>query len=358
MSYPLKLIDFERVKECFDAYWRREIPGRPLVGITCPRQDARPPEFPVPDTVERRWTDIEYQCSRARWQMENTVYLGEALPVFTPNLGPDSFSAFLGAELRFLDEHTSWVRPCVDDLAEYTPLFDRSNKWWRHMCELVDAVCEAAEGRFLVGVPDLHGGGDALAALRHSDRFALDLYDKPDHVKRVMPGLTAIYKEVFADYASRISRVQDGCTTWLRAYSRGTYTALQNDFSGLISPDMFVEFFLPEVRELSGYLDNSLYHLDGPIALGNLPHLLEIVELDGIQWVRGAGSKPMSQWGDVCRQVLDAGKCLHIECAPEELDHLLRTLPHEGLFVDTGCPNESEGRKLLRHVEDEFGRPR
>jgi hypothetical protein len=249
------------------------------------------------------------------------------------------------------------VQPCVEDLAAYRPTFDRANPWWRCMCELIEAVCAVAEGRFLVGVPDLHGGGDALAALRHPDRLALDLYDSPAEVRRIMPALTAIYRDVFGEYVRRIGRVQDGCTTWLRAYSRGTYTALQNDFSGLISPGMFVDFFLPEVRELSAALDNSLYHLDGPIALGNLPHLLEIAELDGIQWVPGAGSGPMSRWIDVCRQILEAGKCLHIACGAGEVDALLHALPHEGLFIGTGCAGEAEGRALLTHVEDEFGRP-
>lgn len=351
MESALERIDFEGLRQRFDAYWRREVPGRPLVAITCPRDHGTPRDFPVPDTVEGRWTDIQYQCNRARWQVENTAYVGEALPMFMPNIGPDSFSAFLGGELAFLDDSTSWVRPFVDDLADYVPVFDPANKWWRHMCDLLDAVCETAEGRLLVGIPDLHGGGDALAAARHPDKLALDLYDKPDEVKRIMPILTRIYKEVLEDYFRRTSRVQDGSTTWIPAYSRGGFTALQNDFSGLISPEMFVEFFLPEIEELGRWLDNSLYHLDGPTALGNLPHLLGVDELDGIQWVPGAGAGPMSEWTEVCRQVLEAGKCLHVGCGAHEVEYLLSVLPHEGLCIQTHCSAEAEGRELLERIE-------
>lgn len=355
MTTPLERIDFEALRQRFDAYWRREVPGRPLVAITAPRSDGRPPDFEAPQSLEERWTNIGHQCNLARHRTDNTLYLGEAFPMFLPNIGPDSFAAYLGANLRFVDENTSWVEPFVDDLSEYEPALDRSNRWWRHMCDLIDAVCEVAEGRFLVGIPDMHGGGDALAAMRHPDRLALDLYDVPGEVQRVMLRLTDIYKEVFEEYWRRTSRVQKGSTTWLRAYSRRRYTALQNDFSGLISPEMFAEFFLPEVRELAGYLDNSLYHLDGPIALGNLPVLLEVEELDGIQWVPGAGSGPMTRWVDVCRQVLEAGKCLFIGCRAQDLLPLLRQLPHEGLLISTGCPSEAKARKLLRQVEDEFG---
>ncbi len=355
MPSPLERIDFEAVKQRFDAFWRREVPGRPLVAITAPRPDARAPDFETPETLRERWTDIEYQCNVARHRVENTLYLGEAFPMFLPNIGPDSFAAFLGAELRFVDDSTSWVEPFVDDLTGYEPAFDRDNRWWRHMCDLIEALCEVAPGRFLVGIPDMHGGGDALSAIRHPDRLALDLYDVPGHVRRIMLRLTAIYKEVFDEYWCRTSRVQEGSTTWLRAYSRGRYTALQNDFSGLISPEMFAGFFLPDIRELAEYLDNSLYHLDGPIALGNLPLLLEIEALDGIQWVPGAGSGPMLEWTHVCRTVLETGKCLFIGCRPEHLLPLLRQLPHEGLLVSTGCGNEKEARSLLRRVEAEFG---
>ncbi|MFO7957961.1 MAG: hypothetical protein R6X33_12785, partial [Candidatus Brocadiia bacterium] len=166
MTTPLERIDFEAVKQRFDAYWRRELPGRPLVAITAPRSDSRPPDFEAPESLEERWTNIEYQCNLARHRTDNTLYLGEAFPMFLPNIGPDSFAAYLGANLRFVDENTSWVEPFVEDLSDYEPTFDRSNRWWRHMCDLIDAVCEVAEGRFLVGIPDMHGGGDALAAIR------------------------------------------------------------------------------------------------------------------------------------------------------------------------------------------------
>ncbi len=358
MPSPLEQIDFERRKERFDAFWRREVPDRPLVAITCPRDHQSPRDFPVPGTPEARWTDVGYQCNLARWRTQNTCYLGDSIPYYLPNLGPDSFSAFLGAELRFIDDATSWVKPCVDDLRGFTPRFDRANRWWRLMCELIETLGPVGEGRFLVGVPDLHGGGDALAALRHPDRLAMDLYDKPDAVKRVMRELTRIYREIVDEYCGRIGKFQDGHITWLHAYSRGRYAALQNDFSGLISPDMFAEFFLDDLRELAGYLDNSLYHLDGPIAIGNLPYLLEVAELDGIQWTPGAGARPMSEWTDLCRQVLEAGKCLYIGCRPRELMGILEKLPHEGLFVTTWAEDESRGHQLMRQVQRRFGRTR
>jgi 5-methyltetrahydrofolate--homocysteine methyltransferase len=355
MLPPLERVDLAGIRSRFDAFWAREVPGRPLIAVNCPSDSPIPQDFAVPDTVEARWTDIEYQCNLACWRAENAVCLGEAFPMFLPNIGPDSFTAFLGGNLRFLDDGTSWVEPFVDDLSEYSPQFDPANRWWVHMCDLIDALCERSPGRFLIGIPDLHGGGDALAAMRHPDRLALDLFDRPEDVKRIMTDLTDVYRHVFAEYCRRIARVQEGSTTWLTALSRGRYTALQNDFSGLISPAMFEEFFLGEIRALARELDNSLYHLDGPSALGNLPLLLGAEALDGIQWVPGAGARPMSEWVDVCRRVLEGGKCLNIQAPADEVLFLLSSLPHDGLFIGTWCRSEAEGHRLLERVEAEFG---
>lgn len=345
-------IDFPMVQKRFDAYWQREIIDRPLAAITAPRDRRVEADFPVPDTCKERWLDIEYQLKRAELSMANTLYLGEAIPSFLPNIGPDSFAAFLGGDLRFVDDATSWVSPFVDDLSKWEPVLDRSNRWWQFLSDLMDAGCEAGRGRFLVGIPDLHAGGDALAAARHPDRLALDLYDKPDVVKRLVRRMTEMSIEVCEAYFERTASVQEGNTTWLPAYSRGKYVALQNDFSGLSSPAMFREFFLEDLTDLAEYLDNSLYHLDGQIALGNLDDLLSMEVLDGIQWVPGAGAKPMSEWVDVLRRIQDAGKCLQISCAADEVELLLSELRHGGLLISTGAPSEAEARALLRKVEE------
>jgi len=277
--------------------------------------------------------------------------LGDAIPFYWPNIGPDSFTAYLGGDLIFKNEDTSWVKPFVNDLSEYDPVFGKNNKWWRFMNELLDAIYEIAKGHFLVGIPDIHGGADSLMAARGASELALDLYNKPGEVKRVMKKLTEIYYEVFNCYCEKISRVQEGSITWVPIYSRGKYVALQNDFSGLISPKMFEEFFLYEIKEFSEYLDNSIYHLDGPSALGNLDSLLAIDTLDGIQWVPGAGAKPMKEWIDVCSKVLNSRKCLQIFCQPDEVEFLFSKLKHEGLFLSTHCNTEDEAWKLLKRVK-------
>jgi len=180
------------------------------------------------------------------------------------------------------------------------------------MNDLLETICEAAKGNFLVGIPDIHYGGDTLAAAAGAQKLIRHLFTKPEEVKRLIRKLTNLCRIVFDRYYQIISRAQKGSITWIPAYSRGRYTFLQDDYSGLVSPKMFKEFFMEEQETLSKYLDNSIFHLDGPKALRNLDLVLTIDSLDGIQWVPGVERPRVSQWIDVCSKVLNVGKCLQV----------------------------------------------
>ena len=347
----LEEIDLEKIKQRFDAFWDREVLDRPLIYITAPGKKQKRIDFPIPESMEERWTNIDYVLKKMELYFENTLFLGDAIPWYLPNLGPDSFTSFLGADLTFRSEETSWAELFLRDLSGYKPVFDRNSKWWGLMDGLLDAVCEAAQGIFLVGIPDIHYGGDSLVAAVGAQRLIRHMFRRPDEAKMLIRRLTDICCTVFDHYYEKISRVQSGSITWIPAYSRGRYFALQDDLSGLVSPRMFEEFFVEEVERLSEYLDNSIYHLDGPMALGNLDRLLEIDSLDGVQWVPGAGAKPMSEWIDVCAKVLDTGKCLQIGCRPDEVEFLVSKLKHDGLFLSTQCTSEREAHSVLKIVE-------
>jgi len=352
MRSYLEEVDFETIKQRFDAFWDREVVDRPLIYITAPKEKQKKIDFRVPETMEEKWTSAEYILNKIELYFENTVFLGDAIPWYLPNLGPDSFTAYLGANLVFRSEETSWAHPFLEDLSGYSPIFDKNNRWWKIMSNLIDAICEIAKDSFLVGVPDIHYGGDSLVAAVGVQRLVRRLFREAQEVKGLIKKLTDICITVFDSYYEKISQVQEGSITWIPAYSRGRYFALQDDFSGLVSPKQFEEFFVEQdVERLSKYLDNSFFHLDGPMALGNLNRLLEIDSLDGIQWVPGASAKPMSEWLDVCAKVLDAGKCLQIFCEPYEVEFLLSKLKHEGLLLCAPCSTEKEARNVLKRVE-------
>lgn len=102
-------VDFETIKQRFDAFWDREVLERPLIHITAPRKPRRVVTLPAVKTIEEKWTSIDYVLKKVGLYFESTAFLGDTIPEYWPNLGSNQIAAFLGGELVFLGEHTSWV---------------------------------------------------------------------------------------------------------------------------------------------------------------------------------------------------------------------------------------------------------
>ncbi len=82
--------------------------------------------------------------------------------------------------------------------------------------------------------------------------------------------------------------------------------------SGQVGPDMFDEFAAPELKATCAKLPYSFYHLDGVDALVHLRSVLAIDDLDGVQWVPGAGRPGCAYWPEVYRRIRAAGKKIQV----------------------------------------------
>ena len=107
--------DFEKRIERQDAFWEGEIIDRPCVNLVFDRQDpsAVMPKKDHASHVER-WCDVEFQAEKALAEVNNRVYMGDALPNRWPDLGPDFFPALFGGEVTF-ERDTSFIKPFLDE---------------------------------------------------------------------------------------------------------------------------------------------------------------------------------------------------------------------------------------------------
>ncbi|MDZ7358952.1 MAG: hypothetical protein ONB33_15255, partial [candidate division KSB1 bacterium] len=101
-------------------------------------------------------------------------------------------------------------------------------------------------------------------------------------------------------------------------------------------------------------LDYSIYHWDGPGQIPHLEILLDIPELDGIQWVPGAGQPgPGSpKWFPLYHRIQKRGKLLVLSVVDKkDVLNLVENLSPRGLLIQTQCDNEDEARELIARVE-------
>jgi hypothetical protein len=327
--------DAEKVIERFEAWWECEIVDRPLVSMSFARSAEEQTEPPGTqhETHADRWLDTEYQAALAAAQLSNRHYVGDALPIVHPNFGPDVFASFYGCPLVF-GERTSWSEPILDEWDEAGRLMvDRKSVYYRKINELTDHLLELGRDRFIVGYTDLHPGGDAVAALRDPQQLCFDVIEHPREVSRLVERITDEFLHVFDIYHDRLSRAGMPSTTWLHAVSRGRMHVPSNDFSCMISAETFGELFLPGIVRECRHMDHNIYHLDGPDALRHLSLLLEVPEIQAIQWVPGAGRDYWRDWIPVYRQIQQAGRAIVLSAPVEDLETVFDVLRPHGAWI-------------------------
>ncbi len=352
--------DWPRVRQRFEAWWQCRLLDRPLLQIRAPAGSAPPEEAPTGQQELMAWfTDPELVLPRLERQVAATYYGGDAFPVIYP-VSTSLVAiedAYLGAPYRIVPvANTGWATPCIEDWEQCPRLaVDPDNLWWRLSQRLLEEAAARGAGRYLVGIPDLQGGGQIVADMRGPERLATDLFEHPAAVRAALHEVNAAWLHYYQRCHAIIGSHREGYVDFLGVWSQTPYATVECDFSCMISPAMFLEFFLPAVRQQTEMVDRSIYHLDGPGAIRHLDALLALPRLTGIQWVPGAGQAPMSEWIPLLRRIQAAGKSLVLGCEPWEVEVLLRALKPEGLLIRTSCSSVAEADALLGEAAAMFG---
>ncbi len=298
------------------------------------------PEPPPAKDRQQYWFDPQWRAAAIHYRLSRSSFLADIPPVANTHLGPGSLAAILGAELEG-SEDTIWIHPRAGDGDAI--VLDAANRWWRLHLELVQACKRLAQGRYYVGCPDLIEGLDTLAGLRGTQAVLLDTVDRPEELEQQLQAVNDIWFEVFDRLYAEINEEGEMAFCYFSIWGPGRVAKLQSDISIMLSPASFRRFVQPYIREQCRRLDYSLYHLDGVGAIRHLDALLEIEELDAIQWTPGVGQPQGGdpQWYDLYKRIKAGGKS--IMPAWVEVDELAPLLDAVG----------PEGVNLLMHFESE-----
>ena len=360
------IVDWETSRLRYESYWTGLDVDRPILFVTAPTPDAPAPD---PDDVRPEtqddlddWVlDPSRVLPRIERLMKRTYYAGDAFPVMypvTPSLAAIQ-AAFMGGDYRIsIANGSGWCDPVIDDLDTWpkSAPIDPGNSWWVKTQTLLKAAAPiAATGRYVVGHPDTQGGGQILDSLRGTERLAMDLIDRPGTVKQAMSRVDAAWFEYWTVINAIIGAGQSGHVDWLSIYSEEPMVCPECDLSCMISNEMFEEFFVPSIRYQCETAGRSIYHLDGPGALRHLDSLLSLSCLDAIQWVPGAGEKPMVEWLPLLQRIQASGKGVHIGCAAAQALEIASGLDPKSVYIRTSCSTAAEADTLVDQITRQFG---
>ena len=345
------LDDYEMRMKRQDAFWSGAVIDRPVVHMTLP---SLTPGSPMPEkkfaTIRERWHDVEFVVDKALSNISNTRYLGDALPMVFPNLGPEVFSAYFGTEMEY-SETTSWAIPNLEEWSDIENIkFSANNFYWKKTIEMTDALLEAGKGKFYTGYTDLHPGADALAGFRDPLNLNFDLIDNVDAVKSLLKYTDDVFEDVFNFWCDKLQSAGQAIGTWAGIATPKRSHVPSDDFSCMISNEMFNDIFLPGITRECDAAEASIYHLDGPDALRHLDSLLDISSLNAIQWIWGAGNGRASDWLEVFQRCQSAEKGLQITCAMDELDVMIENLKPEGVWLRLAIENEDDANLALKKI--------
>ncbi|OHB54090.1 MAG: hypothetical protein A2Y12_12580 [Planctomycetes bacterium GWF2_42_9] len=308
--------DIEQVRERLSAWWNGGDIGRPVLVITVPRKDPLEEikEMPKPlDVVCPQYTmrSLAYRVNYGIRSCASRVYLGEAVPAVSPCLGPNCVAAYLGSETKE-GEDTVWFEPCIKAPETARFSFDPANRSWVFQLELIKEYLKFSKGKFLINFPDLIEGLDTLSAMRGTEPLLMDLIERPDWVHQCLENITEVYFKYYETIYSLIKDQIGGSQFFV--WARGRTSKLQCDFSAMISADMFNEFMVPVLSEMTSRIPYTWYHLDGPAALRHHELILRLSNLLMLDWVPGDNSDPPEhpRWWPIYHKTLDAGKRIHL----------------------------------------------
>jgi len=341
-------------KENYSAFWENE--GT----CFCVEAPDGAYENPVPDSLEQLWFDNEFILNKSRLCVKNRYYGGDALPYFSVNTGPGVIAAFLGNPYK-LAADTVWfdTDPMIKSMEDELPAltYSKDTEIYKKTMELTEYLSSNSD--IIWGLPDLGGGYDILASLRGSENLLYDLYDYPEQIHTLMKRVVAAWKLYYEDFSSYLLKYYGGMTTWMPIWNDKRWAPLQCDFCAMISPDSFRDFVAPYLADEAAFLDNAVYHLDGPGELPHLDYLLDIDKINAIQWTPGAGDEGMCspKWFDLYKKIQSKNKGLILlEAEPDSLLPLLENVSHKGLYVRTICETKDQALALEREANKILGR--
>jgi hypothetical protein len=208
---------------------------------------ACPPRWPdkVAERIEFAWRSYEIARAQAEWLHDDFV------PYFDNLTGTEIFAEPFGCPVYRPDDTMPFARPCVFSAAEADrcvapPLEDTS---LMYLFDIADELARRGGRDAVQRLVDIQSPMGVVAEIWDKADLFCALIESPEAVKALAPRVKAL-----------LVAFQD---EWFRRYGRAFVAhcpdyfmdggiTLSEDEVGSVSSDLFHEFFLPDLVELSG----------------------------------------------------------------------------------------------------------
>jgi len=182
----------------------------------------------------------------------------------------------------------------------------------------------------------------------------MDMALDPDTTLAQLQAVNDVYFEVFDKIYNIINVNGEMAFCYFSIWGPGKVSKLQSDISIMISEDDYRTFVQPFISQQCDKIDYTIYHLDGVDAIRHLDAILEIENLNAVQWTPGVGQPQGGKecWYDLYRKILSKGKSVVANWVElPELEPLIDNVGNQGLNIQVDFKNEREIDEAIKIVD-------
>jgi hypothetical protein len=329
--------------ERYRAFWNRDPVDRPLVGFSFKSW------FPLQEyAASAAWQSADYLTpdmvdpgafldDQERLLREGEVLDDDILRGASPSQAVRWLEGMLGAKLRILPgsilgeaRTVPWGE--LDGIG-----LDRSDPWYQKYIAFTKALVQRSAGRFPVSHGTLIGPTDLAATLRGHSQSVMDLLEEPERASRLLWRLAEIFYQITREVWQHIPLFYGGYyDAQYQLWAPGSIIRMQEDASGLYSPQLYRAFVQPIDRELSSRYECAFIHLHST-SMFLLDAFLEIEEIRcfEVNYEKISGGPPIAGMIPYFRAIQGADRPLLVRGSftADELRALVDALDPRGLYL-------------------------
>ncbi len=310
---------------------------------------AMPPlnGFSFPDDVGK-YLDMraerEYSFLRFHESIDD-----DYIPSVSPWYGIAEHTAFLGGKVDFTPD-TTFQHTICEDIADCENLkLDKNNMWIKLVVGGIKYLREKWGEYIPARMRGADGPSDIANAVRGSDIF-YDVYDEPDALAKLMDFCAEAVNFTLDLQREEATEIAGGRITGFGLWMPGKCMGqLSEDFSTMVSPEIYGEFFLPALKKCVENCDIAMLHTH---SLGQ-KILPQFASIDKIRLIELSSDPNSDRAVTVFRKYHDVleGKTVIVAPTYEELADMGDLLSSSKTIIWYYAKDAEDARRALAAVE-------
>lgn len=259
---PFDYAKAERTAERIKAFYNQKT-GVQIHIKSCAslKQPALPPlnSFAFPQDMEK-YLDLrahnDYLFARFHETIED-----DFIPSTQPWYGIAEHTAFLGGQVDWT-ETTTFQHQICPELEGWRELkLERDNLWIHLVAGGMAYLKKKWEPFIPVRMRGADGPSDIANAIRGNDLF-FDIYDEPEELAEMMSFCARAVNYTLDLQREQATQIGGGCINGFGVWTPGKHIGhTSEDFSTMISTDVYEEHFLPALKECVRDCDSAMLHV-------------------------------------------------------------------------------------------------